>query len=391
MSIPCGAFSVQCAAMPDRKVAIVVTTIFEPRFLDGYVENLRRFGHEETDLIVIIDRKTPATVAERCEHHRRAGMSVLCPTLDEQEAFLARFPSMAGRIPYNTDNRRNVGFLMALDRGAEVLISIDDDNYVLDEVDFVGEHLVTGTTIDLGATESSDGWFNICSLLHSSTKDEIFPRGFPYFARRLEDRQSRVSTGTPARVAINAGLWLSDPDVDAMTRLTQAPRISSAEPHSIRLGEKTWTPINTQNTSIARDAIAAYYYVRMGFSLGGLRIDRYGDILSGYLIAKCVKARGEAIRIGSPIADHRRTPHNLFKDLYHELAGMVLLDDLLPWLTETSISGSTYPELYASLAAALEEKSASMSGFVWDDGGRDFLVETAGHMRAWLEAVADIG
>lgn len=372
------------------RVAIVVTTIFEPRFLDGYVANLRRFGHEDADIIVIIDRKTPASVAARCEDHRRGGMSVLCPTLDEQEAFLARFPSMAGRIPYNTDNRRNVGFLMALDRGVDVLISIDDDNFVLDDVDFAGEHLVTGRTAGLEPVESSDRWFNICSLLHSSTKDEIFPRGFPYFARRNERGIRRQPAGA-ARVAINAGLWLSDPDVDAMTRLTQAPRIASAEPHSIRLGDGTWTPINTQNTSIARDAIAAYYYVKMGFSLRGLQIDRYGDILSGYLLAKCVKSRGEAIRIGSPIADHRRTPHNLFKDLYHELAGMVLLDDLLPWLVELKIEGGSYRELYASLAGALEEKAPSMTGFVWDDGGRDFLVETAGHMRAWLEAVAVIG
>lgn len=376
--------------MSQPRAAIVVTTIFEPRFLDGYVENLRRFGREDADLIVIIDRKTPAMVAERCAHHRAAGMRVLCPTLAEQEAFLARFPSMSGRIPYDTDNRRNVGFLMALDRGAEVLISIDDDNYVLDHIDFVGEHLVTGSTVDLAPTESSDGWFNICSLLHSSTKDEIFPRGFPYFARR-NARALRTENGGAARVAINAGVWLSDPDVDAMTRLTQAPHIAAAEPHSILLGERTWTPINTQNTSVVRDAIAAYYYVRMGFSLGGLRIDRYGDILSGYLVAKCVKTRGDAIRIGSPVADHRRTPHNLFKDLYHELAGMVLLDDLLPWLTEMRITGSNYAELYASLADALEEKAPTMKGFVWDEGGREFLAETAGHMRAWLEAVAEIG
>jgi hypothetical protein len=373
-----------------QRAAIVVTTIFEPAFLDGYVENLRRFGHETTDLIVIIDRKTPPSVASRCEYHRRAGMSVLCPTLEEQEAFLARFPSMAGRIPYDSDNRRNIGFLMALERGAEVLISIDDDNYCDADVDFVGEHLVTGTMSDLRATAGSDGWFNLCSLLHSSTKDEIFPRGFPYFARRAE-RSLREEPASPARVVMNAGLWLSDPDVDAMTRLTQAPRIRSAEPRSVRLADATWTPINTQNTSITRDAISAYYYVRMGFSLGGLRIDRYGDILSGYLLQKCVKARGEAIRIGSPVADHRRTPHNLFKDLYHELAGMVLLDDLLPWFTEMTIAGDDYRELYAALADAIEEKSASMRGFVWDDGGRDFLRETAGHMRAWLEAVAVIG
>jgi len=369
----------------NRRIAIVVTTIFEPDFLDGYVANLRRFGRDDVEIIVIIDRKTPASVAERC-----AKYGLLCPTLDEQEAFLARFPSFAPRVPYDSDNRRNIGFLMALDRGAELLITIDDDNYCLDDVDFVGEHLAAGATTEMQETESNDGWMNICSLLDSSTRDEIFPRGFPYFARRNKRALEEQPT-LPARVAINVGLWLSDPDVDAMTRLVQAPHIASAKKHSIRLGRNTWTPINTQNTAITREAVAAYYYVRMGFSLGGLRIDRYGDILSGYLIQKCVKTRGDAIRIGSPIADHRRTPHNLFKDLYHELAGMVLLDDLLPWFVELQIGGGTYAEMYAEVADALDEKRGAMRGFVWDDGGRDFLADTAANMRAWLEAVRVIG
>ncbi|HEV7573162.1 MAG TPA: hypothetical protein VGQ21_16800 [Thermoanaerobaculia bacterium] len=366
-------------------VAIVVTTIFEPNFLDGYVANLRRFGRENVDIIVIIDRKTPASVAERCAHY-----GLICPTLAEQETFLARFPALAPRIPYDSDNRRNIGFLMALDRGAELLISIDDDNYCIDDVDFVGEHLAAGMTIEIAETESDDRWINICSLLDSSTKDDIFPRGFPYFARR-KSRTISDETSAPAPVAINVGLWLSDPDVDAMTRLVQAPHIASAKNRSLRLGRNTWTPINTQNTAIVRGAIPAYYYVRMGFSLGGLRIDRYGDILSGYLIQKCVKTRGDAIRIGSPIADHRRTPHNLFKDLYHELAGMVLLEDLLPWFVELTIGGGSYAEMYAEVAEALEAKSGSMRGFVWDDGGREFLVDTAANMRAWLDAVRTIG
>ena len=368
--------------MSRRRAAIVVTTIFEPRFLDGYVENLRRFGHDDVDVIVIVDRKTPPSVAAACAKH-----GVLCPTLDEQEAFLEKFPSMHGRIPYDSDNRRNVGFLMALERGAEVLISIDDDNYCLDDIDFAGEHLATGAPTELPAMESSDGWINLCGFLESSTADPIFPRGFPYFARR-ETRALVEAPAPAARLAVNVGLWLSDPDVDAIARLGQAPRISAWSGRTVRLGRGTWTPINTQNTAIVRDAVAAYYYVRMGFSVGGLKIDRYGDILSGYLVQKCVKARDEAIRVGPPVADHRRTPHNLFKDLYHELAGMVLLDDLLPWLVEADIGGGSYRELYAALAAAIEEKSATMHGFVWDDGGREFLVDTVANMRAWLDAVA---
>jgi hypothetical protein len=371
--------------MGSRRADIVVTTIFEPKFLDGYVENIRRHGHDAARIIIIPDRKTPASVYERAKFH-----GVICPTLDEQEAFLDRFPSMAKRIPYDSDNRRNVGFLMALDGGAELLISIDDDNYCLDDSDFVGEHLAAGESVSDDEIHSSDGWFNICSLLDANTPAEIWPRGFPYFARRREKHVTR-RPAAPSRAAMNVGLWLSDPDVDALTRLALAPNIDAFRGGSVRLATGTWSPINTQNTAIVRDAITAYYYVRMGFSLGGLRIDRYGDICSGYFLQKCVKARGEAIRVGTPVADHRRTPHNLFKDLSQELAGMVLLDDLLDWLVNVKLDGSSYHDLYAALADAIEEKAATMRGFVWDEGGREFLHDTAANMRAWLEAVALIG
>ncbi len=378
--------------MMEPRTAIVVTTIFEPRFLADYLTNIEQYGRKDSvEFIVIIDRKTPATVAEACEEAKRRGFRVACPSLDEQEAFLAKFPSMAGRIPYNTDNRRNVGFLMALDGGAELLISIDDDNYCLGDSDFVGEHAVAGRTVDIVETESSDRWFNLGTMLTSQPEGvEIFPRGFPYTARR-NARELTAVAPRRARVAMNAGLWLSDPDVDAISRLAIAPRVIAAETSPRHLGARTWSPINTQNTGIARDAVAAYYYVRMGFTVGGLSIDRYGDILSGYFVQACVKNRGEAIRIGSPVADHRRTPHNLFKDLYHELAGMVILDDLLPWLMDLKLEGATYAELYSGLADALDARAASYHGFIWDQGGDAFLRDTAAHMRAWLEAVRTIG
>ena len=369
-----------------KRADIVVTTIFEPRFLDGYVANLERHGHD-SGIIIIPDRKTPRSVYEAAAKYPGR---VLCPTLDEQEAFLAKFPSMAGRVPYDSDNRRNIGFLMALDRGADVLISIDDDNYVLDDSDFAGEHLVVGESVVLPELAGSDRWMNLCALLESNVGIEVFARGFPYYARRAS-REITMTPRTAERVVVNVGLWLSDPDVDAISRLGIAPRMERFRGDSILLARDTWTPINTQNTAVARDAVAAYYYVRMGFPLSGMKIDRFGDICSGYFLQKCIKARGEAIRIGTPVADHRRTPHNLFKDLYHELAGLVLLDDLLPWLLDLNLGEGSYRDLYLALADALDAKSATMRGFVWDEGGGAFLKETAGHMRAWIAAVDAIG
>jgi hypothetical protein len=235
-------------------------------------------------------------------------------------------------------------------------------------------------------------WFNICALLDSQVRDPIFARGYPYAARHsgAQGQTRAIPQGVSSIVAINAGLWVHDPDVDAITRLAQAPRVTAAKSRSVILGPQTWSPINTQNTALIRAAIPAYYYVRMGFPLQGMQIDRFGDILSGYFAQKCAKHLGQVIRLGSPVATHRRTPHNLFKDLYHELAGIALIDDLLPWLQELRLSGTDYFEVYGSLSDALEAEADRFKGFIWDQGGREFLSETARCMRTWLHTVEQI-
>lgn len=376
-----------------RPTDIVVTTIWQPAWLQGYLDNLRRFGREqEVTLRIICDRKTPATVEQAAHDARKSGFQVVCQTLEQQTEYLRARGVGEDYIPWNTDNRRNIGFLQAWESGADVLISIDDDNYCRADSDFVGDHHVVGQPVQDGDAQVASGgaWFNICSRLDAQIGDPFFPRGYPYSARKadVQARLQPLSPGPRATVALNAGLWLDDPDVDAITRLAQRPRVRAAHPGAVILDQGTWSPVNTQNTALTRAAIPAYYYVRMGYGLQGLKIDRFGDILSGYFVQKCAKHLGHAIRIGSPVADHRRTPHNLFQDLYHELAGVVLIEDLLPWLQELRLSGSSYADAYASLADALAAQAPHFKGFVWDQGGRDFLSGTAQHMRTWLRLLA---
>lgn len=377
-----------------RKTDIVVTTIFEPEWLQGYLDNIQTHSHKDSvTLRIICDRKTPDSVYAAADAARKQGFTIDCPTLDEQTAYLKKLALPEGFIPWNTDNRRNIGFLRAWESGADVLISIDDDNYCLPGSDFVGAHHVVGNPA--GQLQDSDyagdgPWYNICNRLQAQVADEYFARGYPYAARRAE--KHATLSGVPAAVsastiAVNAGLWTDDPDVDAVSRLALAPRVSAAESRGVVLGPDTWSPVNTQNTGLLREAIPAYYYVRMGFPIQGMSIDRFGDILSGYFLQKCAKHLGHAVRFGDPVAEHRRSPHNLFKDLFHELAGMVVIEDLLPWLRELKLEGSNYSETYASLAQALHEQADSFTGFVWDDGGRDFLKDTAACMQTWLAAL----
>nr|MBV6630675.1 hypothetical protein [Oceanococcus sp. HetDA_MAG_MS8] len=382
--------------MKPTEFDIVVTTIFSPEWLLGYLENFEKYDAcDKVTLRIICDKKTPKEVYAAAAQAQQMGFHIDCPSLDEQADYLKKLGLPADFIPWNSDNRRNIGFLRAWEHGARALISIDDDNYCLQGESFIDAHGIVGsatTTLPGSAMLASQApWYNVCENLHAENCASFYARGFPYAARGASERATLEPLGsTDRRVAVNAGLWTDDPDVDAATRLVQGPRVISANSTAVLLDTPTWSPINTQNTALIRDAIPAYYYVRMGFPIQGMRIDRYGDILSGYFLQKCVKHLGDAICFGSPIAEHRRSPHNLFQDLYHELAGKVIVEDLLPWLQGLKLQASTYTEAYAVLADELELQASRMHGFIWDQGGQEFLRETAQMMRVWLKTLARI-
>jgi len=367
------------------RVAIVCTTIFEPRFLPPLCANLRIHGHQDECTIWIIpDRKTPDSAAERARQWREWGFDVRYLTLGEQEEFLDRLGPLHRLIPYDSDNRRNVGFLKALEQGADLLISMDDDNYPRPEHDFVGGHTMIGQLTDEVVT-SSTGWFNSCELLEVEPAQTLYPRGFPYRVRR-QGPAAYTSQAAQLPLGMNLGLWLQDPDVDAVTRNFAEFRVIRWSGRTYHLAPGTWTPVNTQNTALIAELVPAYYYVLMNQSVEGLSIDRFGDILSGLFCKKVCDHLGYAVRVGGPICDHRRTPHNLLKDLHQELAGIALLEGLTAWLEHVRLSGRDAGEAYLNLADLLEEALPQFDGYLWGDSARAFFRKVAGAMRAWIEA-----
>ena len=81
---------------------------------------------------------------------------------------------------------------------------------------------------------------------------------------------------------LNVGLWIGDPDVNAITRLgtncsTNAAGMDPTHRCAMQRGQRM--PINTQNTCLIREGLLSYYFVRMGYSIGGLEMGRFGDIL----------------------------------------------------------------------------------------------------------------
>jgi Reversibly glycosylated polypeptide len=373
-----------------RKATIVCTTINRLHFLPAFVDNILRYGRElDTSVVIVGDRKTPDVCKEEARVQRQRGVAVDYMTIPDQQAYMERFPDLDREIPYDSDNRRNIGFLKALEEGADVVISIDDDNLCVDAGDFVGEHLSCGRTQTHAAALGAGSWFNVCSLLDAKPCSELlYPRGFPY--RQRQRGTDHVEGFISKHIAANVGLWTSDPDVDAVGRLYAAPKVSSRTGGPVILSPGVRTPINTQNTAITRDAMAAYYYVRMGSPLRGMMIDRYGDIFSGYFLQWCVAAIGEGVRVGGPMLDQQRNPHNLFVDLWHELAGMMILEDVGPLLAEPPPEMVSYRVAYVALSQHLESIADRFEGFIWTDECRTYFRDISRIMRIWTDVYAAV-
>lgn len=365
--------------------ALVLTTIFDPVILDVYRRNLEHFGHlDDVEVIVIPDRKTPGAAFETCAGQERRGLKVTCPTLEQQDCYLRQIGLDPGLIPYNSDNRRNVGFLMALQHQPDFLISIDDDNYCTDGEDYFGAHadaLCNQREHTIARSETK--FLNICDLLEIDSAP-VYPRGYPYYGRHQKIAPHTFKGS--ANVMINAGLWLHDTDVDAMTWLSLRPSVRSFKNESLVLDADTWSPVNSQNTALRRELIPAYYFIRMGYPIGGAIVDRYGDIFSGYFALACAKHLGGTARFGTPVADHRRNSHNYLKDASAEWPAILMLEDVLAWLADAQLSGSTCAETYLSLSHGLEEAVEKFHGPAWTDASRGYFHQMAYLMRVWISA-----
>jgi len=370
---------------------IVLTTIYDGGFLQDYRKHLEE--HNQLDQVrfyVVADLRTPETCRRAVDEARDQGVDVVYLSPDDQRAFLMDFPELEPELPWNTDNRRNVGFLMAYRDKCATLLAIDDDNYPKAKWPFLDGHSSVGHETSLQCASGYGGWFNLCSMMKIDCTslgggDTVYARGFPY--SRRDTRCARVSDAKETGfVAINAGLWSGDPDVDAATRLVTGCVAEEAFDSSFLLGVDTLMPINTQNTALIRDAIPAYYYVKMGHPVAGMKLDRFGDIFSGFFVQKCARSVGHRVRVGSPVVDHRRSPHNLYKDLWYELAGMVLTDDMLPLLETPLCKTPNYSVAALELSERIESWAGGQSGFLWDEALKGYFGNVAANTRLWVSA-----
>jgi Reversibly glycosylated polypeptide len=289
--------------------------------------------------------------------------------------YLDRFPALWGHLRFDSIQRRNIGILLAYENGADTVLTIDDDNFVMNQ-DFVGLHNIVGTSPELPAYASTCGWFNVCSVLEADHGVRFYHRGYPQRQRWTESSSFVSSFSSQRTVAVNAGLWLDNPDIDALTRMERQPVVRGLKQpwnSNFSLFPGTWCPFNSQNTAIMREAIPAYFLSPYN--------GRYDDIWASYVLTRIAEHLEHVIAFGHPLVRQERNPHDLWKDLDVERNGMIMTDDFCEALRGITLTGTTYHECFAELAGEL--RSSWSENPKWTESQKEWRSRLLEGMEIW--------
>lgn len=372
------------------RTAIVTTTINIPTALEVYIKNCEKYKQTDVCFIVVGDLRTPPGCAEYVRSLSGAGLSFVYLSPLDQERIIRAFPRFSEFLPYNVVQRRNVGYLHAAQLGADVIISIDDDNFPLDSQDFIGHHALVGRVCAYDTVATTSGWYNSCSQLVCEPPRRFYHRGYPITKRWVDD--SETWSKREARVVVNIGLWTEDPDVDTMTRLEEPFTVTGMRnpDKTIGVAKGTLLPFNSQCTAFHRDLLPALYLV--AFPEEGnptaTRNFRYDDIWMSFFIKVLADHMGDMICIGPPHVRQVRNPHNYLVDMRREIVPMELTAKLADLLPQIQLTGSTYGDCFQELIENLHVLAAYNPLFT---NSEQLMMRRALHgMRLWQETVANV-
>jgi len=369
-----------------KKCGIVITSIFDNGWLERMYDELKSSGElESTTIYYIIDYKTPTTIPEKIANFKNKGMKIVAPNIDEQHK-LEVSHGVSKLILKNSDHRRNLGYLLAWFDEVDFVISMDDDNFPKTP-NFVNEHRIRlGKRNQVNIVNSSLGLFNNCNLLKNGT--HIHPRGYP-FSKKTNNEYIFQKTDS-VNIGVNAGMWTISPDVDAISWLITPEKFEKIDDVSdLVLAENTFCPVNSQNTALLREYIPSYYFVRMGYDIGGgLNFDRLGDIYSGYFLQKVCKTLGDSVSFGMPLVTHERNAHNYLNDANNEWGCLRTIEEFVDWLSGVKLTGSTVFEVYKSLSDGLDAFAISADFKYMKRSTEGFYHSMAYEMREWVRVLS---
>ncbi len=278
------------------KKFIVTTTINEP------TEAIRRFDAlAGWTLIVVGDQKTP-------EPYTLKNGIYLTPAEQEKLA-----PELSDLIGWNCIQRRNLGFVLALDLGAELVATVDDDNIPYPDW---GSKILLGTPQTVTTYDAPNGCFD---PIGATEHGHLWHRGYPL--QLLSSRDYSNQAEETHQFDVQAEFWDGDPDIDAVCRMEHAPTVKF-DAARFPFCSGAVSPFNSQNTILTREALA-HYFMAPG-------VGRMDDIWGAFH----VYAQGFRTIYCQPSVRQDRNQHDLTKDLEGEILGYRLNEIIVRSINE---------------------------------------------------------
>ncbi len=301
------------------KTAVIMPSIRVPQNLNAWAKLLNEddmiivAGNERSpheDIEVALVKAAVTYVGVSFEYLRPSDKSCT-------ETFINEF------IEPNHTHRRNLALLEALRSDANMIVTIDDDNFPVgaDWLTRAQTLLLTPNNARTVAVSAS-GWYNPGDLC----TPPVTHRGYP-LSQRQQPQFVSAHDANDERIGVVAGLWLGDPDIDALERIVVDPMVHGIR-QSMTLARGTWGPFDSQSTAVHRDLAPLMF---MWTDVG-----RYDDIWCSYLMRAIMDATGWHVTYGEPLVRQERNPHNLLRDLKDELFGYEHTEDLCAFLRDVS-------------------------------------------------------
>ena len=285
---------------------IVLTTVNYP------TEAVKTIAKNKRDwtILAVADKKTP--IDWNCQDVRLF-------SIEEQKEFESKF---AQECLFNHYARKNIGYLKAIQEGAEIVVETDDDNIPKENFLNTINQNITGRLV------KKSGWENV---YRHFTNERIWPRGFPLeYINRSFETISPFADESIFDCPIQQYLVDGDPDVDAIYRLTTKVD-TKFNPNTIVLSERTFCPFNSQNTIWWPDAFALLYLpCTVSF--------RMTDIWRSFFAQICLYKAGKNIAFGQATMFQNRNEHNLIKDFADEIPGYLNNSKIMELLREIGLS-----------------------------------------------------
>ena len=352
----------------------VVTTIHLPNLSINRVADLRNWC-----LVIVGDTITPDDAYDR---NLAKKDNVFYLSASYQKEFLTR-SLFIDMMPFKSFARKNIGYLFAINFGAQVIFDFDDDNILLPLEDgetipppffhFGKDRLggsdrtvllkfINSTAEQLGANTNKKHHpaplaFNPYIFMGASHHDS-WPRGFPMdklqnnYANGLFDT-TNVGDLAYSSIGVIQSLCNGDPDNDAVFRMTRPDSTNftferSATSLPLLIPSNAYSPYNAQATTHLYNAFWGLY---LPITVPG----RVTDIWRSYITQRIMKDIGLHVMYTPPIVQHERSAHDYLSDFVAESDLYDKTTKLLEFLDGWSSDAHELPERIFELWVGLYE------------------------------------